>query len=122
MIDENDDIIKEFLIECSEHLDVLDNGKMNERMLRKLPEHEIHHFEKIVIGAGLTDLFKLKRGNTDTERKDLDRFNLLRGEIDCGNNNLDVIKELRALTIKFMNDGRIHQKEGMNMLVEISLL
>ena len=103
-------------------LDVLDNGKINERVLRKLPEHEIHHFEKVVAGAGLTDLFKLKRGNTDTERKDLDRFNLLRGEIDCGNNNIGLIKELRALTIKFMNDGRIHQKEGMNMLVEISLL
>jgi hypothetical protein len=103
-------------------LDILDNGKMNERILKKLPNHEIEHFEKVVIGAGLTEVLKLKRGNTDGEKKDLDRYYLLRGEIDAGNNADSVIKELRGLIVKFMNNGRVHKSEGLNLLMELSVM
>ena len=103
-------------------LDILDNGKMNERMLNKLPESEIRHFEKVVTGAGLIETLKLKKGRTDSEKKDLDRYNLLRGEIDAGNNSESVIKELRALVVKFINDGRVHKNEGYNLLIELSVL
>jgi len=103
-------------------LDVLDNGKMNERILKKLPDNEIRHFEKVVAGAGLTEVLKLKRGNTDSEKKDLDRYYLLRGEIEAGNNAESVIKELRGLIVKFMNDGRVHKSEGLHLLMELSVM
>jgi hypothetical protein len=103
-------------------LDVLENGKVNERQLKKLPDHEIKHFEKIVSGAGLNEVLNLKRGNTEQEKKDLDRYYLLRGEIDAGNNADKVIKELRGLIVKFMNDGRVHKSEGLNLLMELSVM
>lgn len=103
-------------------LEVLDSGKMNERMLKKLPDNEIRHFEKVVSGAGLTEVLKLKRGNTTNEKKDLDRYYLLRGEIEAGNNAESVIKELRGLIVKFMNDGRVHKSEGLHLLMELSVM
>ena len=103
-------------------LDILDNGKMNERLLNKLPDSEIRHFEKVVTGAGLLETLKLKKGRTDEDKKDLDRYNLLRGEVDAGNNSEKVIKELRALVVKFINDGRVHKNEGYNLLIELSVL
>ena len=103
-------------------LEVLDSGKMNDRILKKLPDNEIRHFEKVVSGAGLTEVLKLKRGNTDGERKDLDRYYLLRGEIEAGNNAESVIKELRGLIVKFMNDGRVHKSEGLHLLMELSVM
>ena len=103
-------------------LDILDNGKMNERILKKLPDNEIRHFEKVVAGAGLTEVLKLKRGNTDSEKKDLDRYYLLRGEIEAGNNAESVIKELRGLIVKFMTDGRVHKSEGLHLLMELSVM
>jgi ribosomal protein L15 len=103
-------------------LDVLDSGKMNERILKKLPDNEIRHFEKVVSGAGLTEVLKLKRGNTNEEKKDLDRYYLLRGEIEAGNNAESVIKELRGLIVKFMNDGRVHKSEGLHLLMELSVM
>jgi len=103
-------------------LDVLENGKVNERQLKKLPDHEIRHFEKVVSGAGLNEVLNLKRGNTEQEKKDLDRYYLLRGEIDAGNNADKVIKELRGLIVKFMNDGRVHKSEGLNLLMELSVM
>jgi len=110
------DDYKEFLI------DTLENQKPNERLMSKLPTEEQRHFEKVVAGAGLIDTFKLKRNQGEVEKKEANRFNLLRGEILAGNNNEKLMKELRGLILRFMNDGRIQQKEGTSMLVELSAL
>lgn len=103
-------------------LDTIDNQKPNERLFNKLPQDEQKHFERVVSGAGLTDIFKLKRSHTEQERKDSERFELLRGEVMAGNNSEKVLKELRGLIVRFINEGRLHQREGTNLLMEISAL
>jgi hypothetical protein len=103
-------------------MDTLENGKPNDRIFSKLPQEEQKHFERVVLGAGLLDAFKLRRTKSDSEKKDADRFNILRGEVMAGNNSEKVIKELRGLIIRFMNEGRIQQKEGTGMLVELSAI
>lgn len=107
---------KEFIIDTLEH------QKPNERLFSKLPNEEQRHFEKVVSGAGLIDTFKLKRNQGNTEKEEANRFNLLRGEVLAGNNNEKLMKELRGLILRFMSDGRIQQKEGTTMLVELSAL
>jgi len=110
------DDFKDFIMET------LEKKSVNERALKKLPTHEISYFERAVAGAGLLETFKMKRSNTDEEKKDLDRFNLLRGELVAGNNSDKLVKELRSLIVKFLNTGRIHKAEGMNLLQELSVL
>jgi hypothetical protein len=101
-------------------LDTIKDGKPNDRVFNKLPTEEQRHFERVVAGAGLVDTFKLKRNHTEQERKEAERFNLLRGEVLAGNNSDKVMKELRSLIVRFMNEGRIQQKEGTTMLLELS--
>ena len=101
-------------------LDTIKDGRPNDRVFNKLPTEEQRHFERVVAGAGLVDTFKLKRNHTEQERKEAERFNLLRGEVLAGNNSDKVMKELRSLIIRFMNEGRIQQKEGTTMLLELS--
>jgi hypothetical protein len=103
-------------------LDTLDNQKPNERLFNKLTQEEQRHFERVVSGAGLVDVFKLKRTRTAQEKNDTERFELLRGEVMAGNNSEKVLKELRGLIVRFINEGRIHQREGTTMLMEISEL
>ena len=103
-------------------LDTLDNQKPNERLFNKLTQDEQRHFERVVSGAGLVDAFKLKRTRTAQEKNDTERFELLRGEVMAGNNSEKVLKELRGLIVRFINEGRIHQREGTTMLMEISAL
>jgi hypothetical protein len=110
------DDFKDFILET------LEKKSVNERALKKLPSHEISYFERAVSGAGLLETFKMKRTNTDEEKKDLDRFTLLRGELIAGNNSDKLVKELRSLIVKFLNTGRIHKAEGMNLLQELSVL
>lgn len=102
-------------------IDVLDTGKMNEKELRRLPEHEQKHFEKVVVGCGLVETFKLNKTTSKDEKTDADRFNLLRGEYLAGNNAPTLLKELRSFILKFMDDGRIKRKEGMGLLAELAV-
>ena len=102
-------------------IDVMNTSRVNEKAFYSLQPHEQKHFERITKGAGLTDVFKLKRSGDDEEKKEVDRFNLLRGNYLGGNNSDDVIKELKGLVVKFINDGRIARHEGLNLLMELSI-
>jgi hypothetical protein len=100
-------------------LDIFDTGKMNERLFNTLDNDEKTHFHKVCKGAGLLELFKLKKGDTGEEKEDLDRFNLLKGSFIAGNNGESVIRELRGLITKFIHEGRITKNEGLSLLMEI---
>ena len=65
---------------------------------------------------------KQPKEDEENEKKDVDRFELLKGEYDAGNNNDKMIKELRALVIKFIHSGKINKKQGMEFLMELSLV
>lgn len=109
------DDFKDFVI------DVMNTGRVNEKQFNSLLPHEQKHFERISKGAGLIDTFKLKRSGDDDEKAEVDRFNLLRGNYLGGNNSPDVLKELKGLVVKFINDGRIARNEGLNLLMELSI-
>jgi uncharacterized protein YuzB (UPF0349 family) len=53
---------------------------------------------------------------------DVKRFDLLRGEIIAGNDNPEMIKELKLLTIKLMNNGMIPKQEANELLYLICSL
>jgi hypothetical protein len=54
----------------------------------------------------------------DGEKED-GRFNILRGEIIAGNGNPKIVKELKVLLMKFMNQGRIPKREANEVLHEL---
>jgi hypothetical protein len=108
------DIFKEFL------LDVLETGKPNPRVYSQIETDERKLFEEMSIGAGVWNIFNLKRTTTDTDEEESKRFELLRGEVLAGNNNPKILKELRMLVIKFMNNGKIRKNEGLNLLIQLN--
>ena len=104
--------------------DLLETGKFDERHYNSLSKSERDHFMKIAKGANLISKLGVKQSkeDEDIEKKDVDRFELLKGEYDAGNNNDKMIKELRALVIKFIHSGKINKKQGMEFLMELSLV
>jgi hypothetical protein len=108
------DIFKEFL------LDVLASGKPNTRLFSQLEIDEKKLFEDMSIGAGVWDIFNLKKTTTDIDAEESKRFEILRGEVVAGNNNPKLIIELRKLVLKFMNTGKIRKNEGLNLLMQLN--
>ena len=97
---------------------ILETGKLSENQFSKLSQPAQDHLIKAIKGAGLEDvLFKGKcKVYPKDEKEDRERFNILKGEFDAGNDNPALIKELRALVIKFSNCGIIPKKQGLEFL------
>jgi hypothetical protein len=109
------ELYKDFLTE------LVENGKANGRLYERLPEQEKYHFEKISTGAGLFHKLGLKKSSNDISQKEYEHFQILRGEYLAGNNNLQLIRQLKNLAIKFMNEGRIPKRQAYDLLLELSL-
>jgi hypothetical protein len=54
------------------------------------------------------------------EEKEMDRFNILSGEIQAGNDNKMLVKEFKLMVVKFMNAGRIPRRQAQEILVDIA--
>jgi hypothetical protein len=109
------DIMKEFILE------LLDTGKVSNRIYEQIPIDERQLFEKIATGAGILNALKLKRTISNEDKEDNDRFVLLKGEYLAGNNSVALLKELRKIVVKFMSQGKISKHDGMNLLIELSV-
>jgi hypothetical protein len=109
------DVMKEFLLE------LLDTGKVSNRIYEQIPIEERQLFEKIATGAGILNSLKIKRTISNEDKEDNDRFTLLKGEYLAGNNSVALLKELRKLVVKFMSQGKISKQDGMNLLIELSV-
>ena len=109
--DEYRDFLKELIDKC----------RINDDKLSKLNEPESIHFNNVLIASGLSNKFKPKANNSDKVKEENNRFNILLGEIKAGNDNKEIIKELKSLIKKFMNDGRLNKNEAQQALNEIAL-
>lgn len=109
------DIFRDFL------LDLLENGKPNQRVYLQIAPEERKVFEEMSIGAGVWNGLGLKRTTTSNDEEEAKRFELLKGEYLAGNNNTKVISELRRLVVKMMSDGRIRKNQGLELLMELSI-
>ena len=55
----------------------------------------------------------------DSNQQEDERFQILRGEIIAGNDNIKLIKEFKIMLMKFMNEGRIPKRQANEILQEI---
>ena len=95
----------------------------------KMPQY--HHFQ----GLGIKDKellhnvvrhtqfkdLQVPSPNKEALDKELDRFEILKGEIEAGNDNKELIREFKVMLMKFMRQGRI-PKAQVNEIMEHLLL
>jgi hypothetical protein len=99
----------------------IDTQKINDRQLEKLNKEEQQMFKKLIKKSGLDVIYKVKDYKDDNDKKEEDRFNLVKGQYIAGNDNPRVKDELRKFIIKFMMEGKINKKEGQDILFQLSM-
>jgi hypothetical protein len=97
--------------------DMLDKGMFN-----ALDEDEQSFFYYLArrcdVDIGMT-------GNgmmTEKDKKDMERFELVRGQVIAGNNSPELLKELKQYLLKFLAEKRITRAIGNQILYEIAIL
>ena len=100
---------------------IIDTGKFNARLFERLPNSEKPLFKKLIDVAKLKH--KLGAGNLvdENEKQNLQRWELVRGEIESGNDNISLKKEAKKLISYFMKSGRLSKSEAYDLLIQLSL-
>jgi hypothetical protein len=112
------DITEEFYNLLS-HL--LDTGEINYEVIKQLSDKEKGLVDKLITSAGLKKQLNYKKSKTEPSILDLkNRYNVLSGEIEAGNNSPDIKKELIDI-IKLLVDKKIINKlDSIEMINEIN--
>ena len=109
------DVFKDYLV------DVMETGKHNTRHYETIPVEERKIWEKIVNGAGLAEQLKIKKTKSNEDETEMERFEMLKGQYIAGNNNPNVVRELRRFVVKFLGDGRLKRNQALDLLLELSV-
>jgi len=56
------------------------------------------------------------------DREDLNQFEIMKGQIASGNDNVEMIKKFKLLIVKLMHQGRLPKGQGKGILVELTEL
>jgi hypothetical protein len=93
-----------------------------DNILDSLMDDDKQLLHKIISESRLTDKIKVPDVNYDKIDKDYRRFLLLRGETVSGNNNPQMIQELKRLIIKLAAAGRLPKAQSNAALQELAIL
>jgi len=90
--------------------------------INELSEKDKALLNKVVKKAKIDQRLLVPTPDKTKEEQDYNRLQILSGEINCGNNNPQIVKELKVLLLRLKNGGRIpkrHYHEIMEDLLTI---
>jgi len=102
-------------------------------ILRKLLKKETPTFEELtnlsanekeilhkVVKLCVLDVSVPKPETEILQEKDLQRFEILKGEIGAGNDNAKIVKEFKILLMKLVNMNRVSRKDAHDLLTDLA--
>jgi FAD/FMN-containing dehydrogenase len=90
--------------------------------LRGLSPSEHEFLFQLAKDAKIDDRLAIPAPKLDADEQEMHRFELLKGEVMAGNDNKDVVKELKRLLLKFSQDGRLNKTAVREMLLDMTAL
>lgn len=90
--------------------------------IEPLNDEERGYLHNVVRRAKLNNLVKIPTPDKKAQAAEMDRWELLRGEILAGNDNPELIKEFKVLLLKYIKEGRIPRREANEVLYELMAL
>lgn len=96
-------------------LKALEVGSFDIKASKRLKENEIRLLIRVCENSSVEHPFSL-----ESDDREVERFNVLRGEVEAGNDNPQIVKELKQLLLKFMAQGRIKRRDAIQMLYQLA--
>jgi hypothetical protein len=92
--------------------------------VNRLDDNEKNYLSQIAEKCDINDRLKIPSPKLTQIQSDINKFNILRGQLMAGNDNQEMIKEFKVLLLKLSNSGHIDKKESndvMTMLLQLGL-
>ena len=90
--------------------------------INELSTHEKELLNKVVKHCKIDQRLLVPTPNKTKEEQDMNRLQILSGEITAGNNNPTIVKELKTLLLRLKNSGRIPKREAHEIMEDLLTL
>lgn len=95
---------------------IIGGGVPNYNDLSTLDDEEKNYLYKLVEKSDLKSRLSVPAPSKDTEEKDIHSFEVMKGEILAGNDNKEMIKKFKLLTVKLTKYGLLPKNESSELL------
>ena len=90
--------------------------------IASLSDDEKQYLHKVASKAEIIDRLSIPAPNKHLDEKDINQFEIMKGEILAGNDNKDLIKKFKLLILKLVRKELIPKREANDMLFELTSL
>ena len=90
--------------------------------LSKLDKNDHAHLYTVAKECKIADRLSLQAPNKSEIERENDRFFLLKGQIQSGNDNEKLVKEFKKLLLKMLHERRVPRREALDILEELVVL
>lgn len=96
-------------------ISLMDTTTVDYDLLRNCSDSDIILFEKILLKSGLIDDLDYQQVQSNSSQL-VERFNILRGELQASNNNPEIITELKIVIDKLVNLNKITLEDKTDII------
>jgi hypothetical protein len=82
-----------------------------------LNDDEKNYLAEIAEKCNINDRLRIPSPKLTKIQSDINKFNILRGEIIAGNDSKELIKDFKVLLLKLMNSKHISKSEGNEIMI-----
>jgi hypothetical protein len=101
---------------------ILGGGMPSTDDLDKLTDDEKNYLHKLSKQSNIIDKLSIPTPNKKQLDKDINQFEIMKGQILSGNDNTDYIKKFKLLIVKLINQELLPKNQGQEILIELASL
>jgi hypothetical protein len=101
---------------------IIGNGIPSYNQIDKLTDEEKKHLHKIAKETNILDRLHIPSPTKEEDDQDINQFEVLKGEILCGNDGSETIKKFKLLIMRMMNKGLLPKGQAREILLELATL
>lgn len=102
-------------------LDYKDHKKFNITSYHELSVPQKNIFNLLLQQSGMDDILGIRIKDEEMPKL-IDRYEILRGQVNAGNDALEVRRELKRVVLRLVQLGKLPAKKSYELLLELALL
>lgn len=90
--------------------------------IQELDEDDNVYLYNLAMNSNINDRLNIPTPKRSKDSEEMNRFEILKGQIMAGNDNKELVKEFKQLLVKFSNEDRIKKSEAREILLDLAAI
>ena len=101
---------------------IVKNEHPSYNQIDKLTKEEKDYLHKIAKSSNILDRLHIPSPTKEEDDQDINQFEILKGELLCGNDGSETIKKFKVLVMRMMNKGLLPKGQAKEILVDLATM